>query len=329
MLRCAMRLVIAVCVCDDERERARAREVRAPVFGLRRQRRAPLVVPSPPLSTQPRSLSHQHQPPPAHHTRSCLPPPPTLPRPSSRRPATARPPPLPRRASSTRSRRPCRPPSTTSATRCVSVHSTGLGELHACTRRAGRGKEGAGGRTSTATTSMRGQGAGCSTAGQGSAALDHSLGALGTRTAARRARRRRRRLSRRPQRAHASPPLAQHALTLASLALRPQVFVGNLPFSVNDDSIKDIFAKVGQVSVLVSPPPPSLAPSLPSPTSSSPARPHAPRSSTVADVATAPPAAPTPRSSTAARGLSGASPRPLLSMRCSSPRASVQRFLLQ
>ncbi|GAA5830935.1 hypothetical protein JCM3770_002641, partial [Rhodotorula araucariae] len=26
-----------------------------------------------------------------------------------------------------------------------------------------------------------------------------------------------------------------------------QVFVGNLPFSVTDDSIKDIFAKVGQV----------------------------------------------------------------------------------
>lgn len=50
----------------------------------------------------------------------------------------------------------------------------------------------------------------------------------------------------------ARPP-SMHALTLdplpPSLALSlNQVFVGNLPFSVNDDSIKDIFAKVGPVT---------------------------------------------------------------------------------
>ncbi|GAA5931741.1 hypothetical protein JCM3775_000029 [Rhodotorula graminis] len=50
----------------------------------------------------------------------------------------------------------------------------------------------------------------------------------------------------------AAPSTGEHPITQAMQAtehdLGHKVFVGNLPFSVNDDSIKDIFAKVGQVT---------------------------------------------------------------------------------
>ncbi|GAA5840049.1 hypothetical protein JCM9279_002259, partial [Rhodotorula babjevae] len=44
-----------------------------------------------------------------------------------------------------------------------------------------------------------------------------------------------------------SHPIAQ-AMQATEHDLGHKVFVGNLPFSVNDDSIKDIFSKVGQVT---------------------------------------------------------------------------------